>query len=232
MSEKNIPNHIGYIVDGNRRWAKAQGLPSFDGHMAGFNTLIDIVDETFERGVNFVTCYIFSTENWSRTKEEVKYLMGIFVKFFDEEVKKLHKKGIRVVFLGNRTKHVTKNILKLIENGEKLTAKNTRGTLSLCFNYGGQLEIVEACQKIIEKGVDATKLTVENFAKYLYHPEIPVVDLLVRTSGEQRISNFMLWRAAYSELLFLDKTWPDMAATDVDFCIDEFSRRNRRFGGN
>ena len=232
MIEKSIPNHIGYIVDGNRRWAKARNLPTLEGHLAGEKVISGIAEANFNRGVKFVTYFIFSTENWSRSREEVKYLMNIFVNYFDKEIKRLHEKNIRVVFLGNRTQKISKKIIGLIEKGEKLTAKNTRGTLALCFNYGGQLEIVEACQKIIEEGVDAAKLTVENFAKYLYHPEVPPVDLLVRTSGEMRISNFMLWRAAYSELLFIDKTWPDMTEVDVDHCINEFSRRNRHFGGN
>jgi undecaprenyl diphosphate synthase len=232
MAKKSIPNHIGYIVDGNRRWAKAQNLPTFEGHRRGLDVAVDITEDSIKKGVRFVTLYLFSTENWQRAKDEVNFLMTLFSKLCGKLTKRLHKQNIRVVFLGNRTQHVKKSLLDLIDKTEELTKDNTGGTLSVCFNYGGQLEIVEACQKIIKEGIEASELTVENFAKYLYHSEIPPVDLLVRTSGEMRISNFMLWRAAYSELLFVDKNWPDMTATDVDFCIDEFSRRTRRFGGN
>jgi undecaprenyl diphosphate synthase len=232
MAKKSIPNHIGYIVDGNRRWAKAQNLPTFEGHRRGLDVAVDITEDSIKKGVRFVTLYLFSTENWQRAKDEVNFLMTLFSKLCGKLTKRLHKQNIRVVFLGNRTQHVKKSLLDLIDKAEELTKNNTGGTLSVCFNYGGQLEIVEACQKIIEEGVEASGLTVENFSKYLYHPEIPPVDLLVRTSGEMRISNFMLWRAAYSELLFVDKNWPDMTAKDVDYCIDEFSRRTRRFGGN
>ncbi|MDR1300110.1 MAG: di-trans,poly-cis-decaprenylcistransferase [Candidatus Nomurabacteria bacterium] len=235
MNEKNhlnIPNHIGYIVDGNRRWAKSRNLPTFEGHRRGLDVAVDITEDTIKKGVKFVTLYLFSTENWQRAKDEVDFLMGLFSKLCGKLTKRLHKQNIRIVFLGSRTGQVKKSLLSLIDKAEALTRDNTGGTLSICFNYGGQLEIVEACQKIINSGVDAAELTVENFTNYLYYPNVPPVDLLIRTSGEMRISNFMLWRAAYSELLFLDKNWPDMTAQDIDFCIDEFSHRTRRFGGN
>ncbi|MCL1930117.1 polyprenyl diphosphate synthase [Candidatus Saccharibacteria bacterium] len=232
MSEKSIPKHVGYIVDGNRRWAKAQKLPTFEGHRRGLDVAIDITEATIAKGVDFVTLYLFSTENWKRAKDEVDFLMGLFGTLCGSLTKRLHKKNIRVVFLGNRTQNVKKKLLELIARAEELTKDNTGGTLSVCFNYGGQLEIVEACQKIIDQGLDADQLTVASFADYLYFPEIPPIDLLVRTSGEMRISNFMLWRAAYSELLFVEKTWPDMTEADIDYCLGEFSRRQRRFGGN
>ncbi|MDR2336754.1 MAG: di-trans,poly-cis-decaprenylcistransferase [Candidatus Nomurabacteria bacterium] len=220
--------HVGYIVDGNRRWAKARGLPSIQGHKKGFEVLKEIVEVTFERGVKFVTAFIFSTENWNRSKEEVDYLMHLFESYFDREVKKLHKKDIRVVFLGSRTKNVSKKLVGLMEKGEELTKNNRSGTLGLCFNYGGQLEIAEACQKIVDSGVK--KVTTKLIDKYIYHAEIPPMDMLVRTSGEQRISNFMLWRISYAEMMWVEKFWPDMAVGDVDAILNEYASRQRRHG--
>lgn len=235
MSE-NLPTHVGYIVDGNRRWARAQGLKSLDGHKRGFEVFKDIAEVTFERGVKYVSAYIFSTENWRRSAEEVSYLMKLFENFFDKEIKKLHEKNVRVVFSGNRTKYVSPKIVELIERGEDLTKDNTAGTLCLCFNYGGQLEIVEATQKIVAKvaagELRAESITEEIFAQYLYNPEVPPIDLMVRTSGEQRISNFQLWRVAYSEMIFLDKAWPDMTSDDVENVLAQYANRDRRMGGD
>ncbi len=234
--KKNIPKHIGYIVDGNRRWAKAKGLKTVEGHKAGFEALKDVVKFTHEKGVDFVSAYIFSTENWNRTAEEVGYLMKLFETYFDKEIKQLHKDNIKVLFSGNRTQKVSKKIVQLMNEAEELTTKNTGGTLCLCFNYGGQLEIVEAVKKIANKVAEGlispedidSRLIFDN----LYHPEVPALDLMVRTSGEQRISNFQLWRVAYSELLFLDKAWPDMDESDVDYILDQYSKRDRRMGGD
>jgi undecaprenyl diphosphate synthase len=238
-----VPNHIGFIVDGNRRWAKQRGLPTLEGHKRGFEALMEVVEECFTHGVSVVSAYVFSTENWSRSAEEVAYLMKLFEGMFSKQVKTLHQNGIRVVFLGSRTYKVSPKLVQLIEEAEALTANNTKGTLALCFNYGGQLEIAEAVQKIIAEttqnsqnvvggGVTPTNVTPELIAEHLYHPEIPPVDFMIRTSGEQRISNFMLWRVAYAEMLFLDKNWPDMTRADVAEIIANFSRRQRRFGGN
>jgi undecaprenyl diphosphate synthase len=223
-----IPDHVGYIVDGNRRWAKRRGLPSIRGHEKGFDVLKEIVEVTFDRGVKFVTAFIFSTENWNRSKEEVGYLMGLFEKYFDKEVKKLHERGIKVAFLGNRTQNVSKKLVRLMERGEELTKNNRKGTLGLCFNYGGQLEIAEACQKIIDSG--AKEVIPEMIGDNIYHPEIPPMDMLVRTSGEERISNFMLWRVVYAEMMWVEKCWPDMTESDVDLILNEYASRNRRHG--
>ena len=231
-----IPKHIGYIVDGNRRWAKARNLPTLEGHKAGFEVLKRIVEVSFERGVKFVSAYIFSTENWNRSAEEVAYLMKLFEIYFDKEIKKLHKKGVKVVFAGNRTENVSPKLVKIIERAEELTRENTAGTLCLCFNYGGQLEIVEAVRKIAEQvsknELSPQEISTETIAQNIYTPEIPPVDLMVRTSGEQRISNFQLWRMAYSEMIFLEKTWPEMTAKDVDFCLENYKKRDRRMGGD
>ncbi|MBS7346729.1 MAG: di-trans,poly-cis-decaprenylcistransferase [Candidatus Sacchiramonaceae bacterium] len=236
MAQNNIPKHIGYIVDGNRRWAKANGLKSVDGHKKGFEVFKEIAESTFGKGVEYVSAYIFSTENWKRSAEEVGYLMKLFENYFDKEIKDLHEKNIRVVFSGNRTKNVSGKLIQLMNQGEELTKDNTGGTLCLCFNYGGQLEIVEAAQTLAQKVAEGSlrpiEITVDKFAEYLYHPSVPAIDVMVRTSGEQRISNFQLWRMAYSEMIFLDKAWPEMEESDVDFVLGTYAGRDRRMGGD
>ena len=236
MAQNNIPKHIGYIVDGNRRWAKAKGLKSVDGHRKGFEVFKEIAEITFEKGVEYVSAYIFSTENWNRSVDEIGYLMKLFENYFDKEIKSLHKKNIRVVFSGNRTKNISGKLIQLMNKGEELTRENTGGTLCLCFNYGGQLEIVEAAQalarRVAEGGLQPIEITIEKFAEQLYHPSVPAIDVMVRTSGEQRISNFQLWRIAYSEMIFLDKAWPDMNESDVNFVLDTYAGRDRRMGGD
>jgi len=231
MSEKpNIPQHIGYIVDGNRRWAEKHGLPAYEGHLAGYNAIQDVVRATIEAGVKYVSAYVFSTENWNRSKEEVSKLMNLVLKMLTEDLKIVQDEDIRLVVLGSRQK-LDQKIIEAIETAESSTANNRSGTLALCFNYGGHLEIADAVKKIVKSGMSAEDVTPELIAENLYHPEVPPCDLIVRTSGEQRLSNFMLWRSAYSELLFLDKFFPDMTKDDVDYVINEYAKRNRRFGG-
>ncbi|PIQ70865.1 di-trans,poly-cis-decaprenylcistransferase [Candidatus Saccharibacteria bacterium CG11_big_fil_rev_8_21_14_0_20_41_19] len=229
MSDLIIPKHIGFIVDGNRRWAKQHGLPTYEGHLAGYNTVQEIVTATFEAGVEFVTCYIFSTENWKRSEDEVSKLMGLILRLLTSDLPIFEKNNIRLRVIGSRDK-VSDKILAAIDNAESVTAHNNAGTLAICFNYGGQLEIVDAVKKIIQSGVSAGDVTRELISRNIYAPEIPPVDIVVRTSGEQRLSNFMLWRAAYSEMLFIPKMWPDMSSDDVTEIIEEFSNRSRRFG--
>ena len=229
MAKEIVPQHIGYIVDGNRRWARERGKPTVFGHKTGFDVLKEIMDYTLERGVKYVTAFVFSTENWDRSQAEIKYLMNLYRDLFTKEVKRLHDKNIRVNILGHKDK-LAPDIIKISEESEELTKNNTDGVASFCFNYGGTWEIVEACQKMVAAGENINELTPEIFAKYLYHPEVPPVDMLVRTSGEHRISNFMLYRAAYSELMFPKKYWPDMRKSDVDDIIAEYQHRSRRFG--
>jgi undecaprenyl diphosphate synthase len=228
--ETNIPKHIGYIVDGNRRWARTHGLPAYEGHLAGYNAIQDIARATFDAGVEYVSTYIFSTENWNRSQEEVGKLMKGALKLFRSDLHVLIESNIRVRVLGSRS-GVSEKILNAIDEAETRSAGNTAGTLAVCFNYGGHLEIAEACQKIVEAGVQAADITPEMVAAHLYAPEVPPVDIIVRTGGEQRLSNFMLWRAAYSELHFIEKFWPDMTKEDVAAILKEYSQRNRRFGG-
>lgn len=225
-----VPRHIGYIVDGNRRWAKSHGLPVYEGHLAGYNAIQDIAKASFDAGAEYVSAYSFSTENWKRSEQEVGKIMSLVLKLLTSDLHILDENNIKLKVLGSPD-NVSDKILKAIEQAEAHTSNNTHGTLALCFNYGGQLEIADAVKKIVQSGVIADAVTPELIAQNLYYPEIPPIDLLVRTSGEQRISNFMLWRAAYSELLFLDKMWPDMTKDDVTAILEEYSQRSRRFGG-
>jgi undecaprenyl diphosphate synthase len=229
MADLTIPKHIGFILDGNRRWAKKHGLPAYEGHLAAYNTVQEVTKAAFDAGVEFVSIYVFSTENWNRSEEEVSKLMGLTLKFLKSELPIFDKNNIKLMILGSRDR-ISEQILKAIDDAEARTANNTAGTLAVCFNYGGQLEIVDAVKKIVHLGTSADDITTELIEQNLYAPEIPPVDLIVRTSGEQRISNFMLWRAAYSELLFIDTMWPDMTKDGITDIIGEYNKRSRRFG--
>ena len=228
--QSDTPRHIGYILDGNRRWAKAHGLPVYEGHLAGYSALQEVIEATFEAGVRYVSVYAFSTENWKRSEDEVQKLMGLILSHLKADVPIFIDNGIRIKILGSR-EGVSDKVLSAITEAEERTAAGTKGTLAVCFNYGGQQEIVDACRLIIEDGTKAADVTAELLARSLYAPEVPPIDIVVRTSGEQRLSNFMLWRVAYSELFFLEKHWPDMTKEDVASILKEYSQRNRRFGG-
>jgi len=229
MADQIIPNHIGYIVDGNRRWAKKHGLPSYEGHLAGYNTLENVVIDTFKVGVKYISIYVFSTENWKRSEDEIKKFMGLVLRLLTNDLPILQKNNIKLKVLGSKDK-VNNRILDAIENAETLTANNTAGTLALCFNYGGQLEIVDAVKKIVESGISADMVDLDLISQNIYAPEIPPIDIVIRTSGEHRISNFMLWRIDYSEFMFIDKLWPDMNKNDVNAIIEEYNKRSRRIG--
>lgn len=225
-----MPTHVGVIMDGNRRWAKAQGLETVEGHWRGYQNLRDLaIYALLEKKVPFISAYVFSTENWNRTEEEVGYLMKLVTKAFTDYLDDFHKNNIRVVVLGQRDR-LSKNVLRAVENAEAKTKNNTAGTLVACFNYGGHAEIVDAAKKIAESKIEASKIDENLFEQMLYHPEVPPVDLIIRTSGEKRLSGFMLWRASYSELLFIDKHWPDFDKTDIDAALEEYAHRQRRYG--
>lgn len=230
MTERTAPNHIGYIVDGNRRWAKSRGLTTAEGHLAGYNAIIDVAKANFEAGVKYVSAYVFSTENWKRSEEEVGYLMKLVLRLLTNDLKKVQKNNIKLLILG-LFDGIDRKIVNAIKRAEIETVNNTAGTLCLCFNYGGHQEIVDAVKKIVQLELKSDDINENIIAQNIYKPEVPPVDLVVRTSGEQRISNFMLWRIAYSEMLFLDKFWPDMTKQDVSAIIDEYNNRSRRFGG-
>jgi len=225
-----VPRHVGYVVDGNRRWAKKHGLPTYEGHLAGYNALKDVAIATLAAGAEYMSAYIFSTENWKRSADEVKGLMGLTLKILTSDIPLFNEYNVRLRVIGSR-ENVPAKIIKAIDSAEAATVNNTGGTFAICFNYGGQLEIVDAVKKIVQSGVKADAVTPELIDENLYVPEVPPMDLIVRTSGEKRLSNFMLWRAAYSEFIFLDKMWPEMTKDDVTAIIKEYSRRQRRFGG-
>lgn len=226
----HTPRHVGYIVDGNRRWAKRHGLPTYEGHLAGYNAIKEVALETLAQGVEYMSAYVFSTENWKRSADEVKKLMGLVLKLVSTDLPEFQAHNVKLRIVGSRDR-VDAKILKAIDKAEAETANNTGGELVLCFNYGGQLEIVDAVKKIVQSGVAAEEVTEELIAQNLYGPEVPPMDVVVRTSGEQRLSNFMLWRSAYSEFIFLEKNWPDMTKDDVAFIMKEYANRQRRFGG-
>lgn len=225
----SLPTHIGYIVDGNRRWAKTHGLPVYEGHLAGYTALKEVAIATIESGVPYVSAYIFSTENWQRSADEVKKLLGLVLRLVTSDVPEFQRRNIRLRLMGSR-ENVPPKILKAIDKAETATANNTAGTIILGFNYGGQIEVVEAVKKIVQSGASVDEIRLDTIADALYLPDVPPADLIVRTSGEQRLSNFLLWRSAYSELLFLKKSWPDMTKEDVDAIIKEYAKRQRRFG--
>ncbi len=226
----SIPRHIGYIVDGNRRWARQHGIPGYEGHLAGYNSLKDVIRATVDQGVKYISVYAFSTENWRRGEGETGKLMKLALRLFQTDLKELIKEDIRLKVLGT-SEGLEDTVAKAAINAEAKTAHCKRATLALCFNYGGQREIVDSVRELLREGARAEDITEETIEQNLYSPEVPPVDIIVRTSGEQRLSNFMLWRAAYSELMFIDKFWPDMAREDVADIIEEYNRRTRRYGG-
>ena len=225
-----VPQHVGFIVDGNRRWAKAHGLPAYEGHLAGYNVLQDVLMSLFDHGVRYVSLYAFSTENWKRSEDEVSRLMKLLIRIVKSDIDTFIEKNVRLRVIGMRA-GLTDSVVQAIEEAEKRTADLTGGDVLLCFNYGGQQEIVDSIKKIVQLGTDSSEITPELVGANLYAPDVPPCDIIVRTSGEQRLSNFMLWRAAYSEFMFLDKYWPDMTSEDVHGILKEYARRNRRFGG-
>lgn len=229
MTESTVPTHLGIILDGNRRWAKEHRLASFQGYQTGLKVFQKISQAAFERGVRYVSAYVWSTENWQRTEEEVGYVMNLVVKAADQYLDRIHKEGIKVVILGRRD-GIRDSVLKVIKKVEEKTRNNTKGTLALCFNYGGTQEIIDATKRLITENVTPADLTQDVFEKALYYPEVPPLDLIIRTSGEQRISNFMLWRAAYAELAFVKKHWPDFTIDDLDACLADYTTRHRRIG--
>lgn len=226
----SLPVHVGYIVDGNRRWAAAHGVDNFDGHKAGYEALKEVMIETLHRGVRYTSAYVFSTENWDRSSREVNYLMDLFTRVLIDDIPVFLRENVRVKIVGSRER-LSKRVIRAIDKAESTTAHLQGGELLLCLNYGGRQEIVEAVQRIVMRGLSADEVTEQALARELYVPEVPACDLIVRTSGEQRLSNFMLWRSAYSELLFLEKQWPDMTKNDVPAILEEYTRRQRRFGG-
>jgi undecaprenyl diphosphate synthase len=228
------PVHVAIIMDGNGRWAAARGLPRREGHRRGVEALRNIVKAAGELGIKYLTIYSFSAENWSRPADEIEDLMGLLKRFVRNDLAELHKNDVRVRIIGER-KNLKPDILALLNEAEELTKHNSGPTLVVAFNYGAQQEIVEAARKLADQvargelkpgEIDAAKITAQ-----LYTSDIPDPDLIIRTSGEQRLSNFLLWQAAYAEFVFVETHWPDFDKAALEAAIGEFHKRERRFGG-
>ena len=233
LAEGDLPEVAGsvaVIMDGNGRWARRRGLPVAAGHRAGTKALRRTVEAAIDLGVHDLTVYAFSTENWSRSQEEVDALMEIFGETIERELPDLAEQGVRVRFIGRRDR-APADLRVRMEAMEDRTELNTRLNLWIAFDYGGRAELVEATRRLVESGVDAREIDENLIQANLHAPELPDPDLLIRTSGELRISNFLLWQLAYAELVFVDKLWPDFDARDLRDALAEYAKRRRRFGG-
>jgi len=229
--EKNIPAHVGIIMDGNRRWGRERNLPTYEGHLKGYEKIKKVSGWFFSRGVKVLSLFAFSTENWNRSLEEVNYLMKLLKTAIDEESVEAQKKGHKILISG-RIDELPGDLPDSCYDIMNKTKAGSRGTLNICLNYGGRVEIIDAVKKIIKNNVELAQIHDGMIRKYLYAPDLPDPDVIVRTSGEQRLSGFLLWQAAYAELIFLKKYWPDFEESDVETIIEEYSSRKRRFGGN
>jgi undecaprenyl diphosphate synthase len=226
-----IPTHIACVMDGNGRWAQRRGLPRTEGHAAGEQALFDTVEGARDIGVRWLTAWAFSTENWRRPPDEVRYLMGFNEALLVRRRDELHDKNVRVRFIGRRDWRVPRRVLRRMDETVELTRRNTGLTLTMAFNYGGRAEILDAVRALVASGTPADKITEKRVRAHLYAPDMPDPDLVVRTSGEFRLSNFMLWELAYSELVFTDVLWPDFRREHLFDAIREYQSRDRRFGG-
>ena len=229
-----VPEHVAIVMDGNGRWANRQGLTRIEGHRAGEASLLDVVAGAIQVGVKHLSVYAFSTENWKRSPDEVRFLMGFNREVLHRRRDQLNEWGVRVRWAGRKPR-LWSSVIKELQYAERLTAGNDVLTLTMCVNYGGRTEIADAVRGIAEE-VAAGRLKPsavgeKTIQRHLYLPDMPDVDLFVRSSGEQRTSNFLLWQSAYAEMVFLDRLWPDFSRTDLWEAIDLFARRNRRFGG-
>ena len=231
LDRRRIPSHVAIVMDGNGRWATARNLPRTEGHAAGEAALWDTVEGALELGIRHLTVYAFSTENWRRPVDEVRYLMRFNESLLVRRRDEFHQKGVRIVFSGRRDWRVPRRLLRRMDEAIELTRRNTRMTLVIAFNYGGRAEIVDAVQRLVEDGVPAHKVDERAIRARLYRPEVPDPDLVIRTSGELRISNFLLWEAAYSEFVFTPVLWPDFRRHHLAEAIADYQRRDRRFGG-
>lgn len=226
----NVPAHVAMIMDGNRRWAKERNLPTLEGHLRGYQKMRKASDWFFSRGVKYFSVFAFSTENWKRAQDEVNYLMKLLKRALEEEGVSAKEKGYRVIISG-RIEELPGDLPEACNNIMKETMAGANGTLNICLNYGGRAEIVDAFKKMLKNNITVEQVHEGMVRKYFYN-DLPDPDIVVRTSGEQRLSGFLLWEAAYSELMFMEKYWPDFEESDVDIIINEFNNRKRRFGGN
>ena len=227
LVEKNDLKHVAIIMDGNRRWAKDRGLPSAIGHKKGVDALKATMRACDDFGIKYLTVYAFSTENWNRTPEEVNFLMDLLGQTLKNELKEMHENNVVISFIGDTTK-LSNKLQDILANAVETTKNNTGVNLQIAFNYGSRAEIVSAIQKIVDSG--EKNITEELISKNLYTANIPDPDLLVRTGGEMRVSNYLLWQIAYSEFIVIPEFWPEFNKEKLAQCVEEFNRRNRRFG--
>ncbi len=229
-----VPDHVAVVMDGNGRWARQRGLPRTAGHEQGEHALFDVVEGAVEIGVRAISAYAFSTENWSRSPEEVRFLMGFNRDVIRRRRDEMHELGVRVRWAGRRPR-LWRSVIRELEAAEELTRDNDVLTLTMCVNYGGRAELADAMRAIgreVAAGrLDPDRITERTVARHLYVPELADADLVWRTSGEQRLSNFMTWQAAYAELVFSDVLWPEVDRRDLWAAIEEYARRDRRYGG-
>lgn len=233
ISKTSLPQHVAVVMDGNGRWAQQQHLPRTKGHEAGEAALLDVVHGALEIGIPWLSAYAFSTENWKRSPEEVKFLMGFNRDVIRRRRDELNDLGVRVHWIGRR-KRLWKSVVEELDEAVELTKRNKNLNLVMCVNYGGQAEIVDATQQIAKlvkaRKLDPEKISEKTISQFLYEPKIPPVDLLIRSSGEQRTSNFLMWQAAYAELVFDETLWPDFNRNNLWQAVEQYANRNRRFG--
>jgi undecaprenyl diphosphate synthase len=229
-----VPEHVAIVMDGNGRWANARGLPRIEGHRAGEAALLDVVAGAIEVGVKHLSVYAFSTENWRRSPEEVKFLMGFNREVLRRRRDQLNEWGVRVRWVGRAPK-LWSSVISELREAEEMTKRNDVMTLQMCVNYGGRLELVDAIRDIAEGvangSINPARISEKTVQAHLYEPKLPDVDLFIRSSGEQRTSNFLLWQSAYSEMVFLDTLWPDFSRVQLWRAIEDYASRDRRFGG-
>jgi undecaprenyl diphosphate synthase len=234
VDPRRVPAHVAIVMDGNGRWAKRRGLKRTEGHAAGEEALFDTVEGALDLGLRWMTVYAFSTENWRRPLDEVRFLMRFNETLLLKRRDDLNERGVRVRFIGRRSGRVPRRVLRHIEDTEALTAKNRRMTLTFAFNYGGRAEITDAVREVARAvragALDPEKIDERTIARHLYAPDMPDPDLVVRTSGEYRVSNYLLWETAYSEFVFTDVLWPDFRRRHLFDAVREFQSRERRFG--
>ena len=228
--ETSIPKHIAIIMDGNGRWAKEKGKLRVEGHKKGAENIEKIIDYSIKLGVKYLTVYAFSTENWKRPEVEVKALMKLFAKYLEDKKEELKKQGVKLLVTGTE-ENIPNKLLKKIRDTEEYLSDCNQITFNIAFNYGGRKEIVDGINKIIKENRENKEINEEEFKKYMYRPEIPDPELVIRTSGEFRVSNFLLWKIAYSEFYVTNVYWPDFDEREYDLAIASYNKRDRRFGG-
>jgi undecaprenyl diphosphate synthase len=227
---RDVPRHVAIVMDGNGRWAKKRFMPRFFGHKAGVDALVRAIDLFAERGVEYLTVFAFSSENWKRPADEVSGLMGLVLVAVSKYLGRIAAKGVRIRIIGDRDA-MAERLQEAWALAESSTAHNTRITLTVAFNYGGRWDVVQACRRALADGVDADGLDEQVLGRYTMLGDLPDPDLFIRTGGEMRISNFLLWQAAYAELYFTETLWPDFGALDIDAALAAYAGRDRRFGG-